>query len=173
MDHYFFPGGIVNEKKIVCMRKNAEINCLLQRSIWKKLSAEITYVMQDLGNLKKIVCTARVEEKTCKHSVDDGKNFLPPRNHDPPGQNNGPSLKILSNSGQQKPLKSSEFRIFSEMLTSSKLFVKFQCFHKKITKSMFSPKKHQLTLNINVRKKEKKNMKILCKYSERYVVTKE
>ena len=50
-------------KKIVCMRKNAEINCLPQRCIWKKLSAETTYVMQDLGNLKKIVCTARVEEK--------------------------------------------------------------------------------------------------------------
>ena len=41
-------------KKIVCMRKNAEINCLPQRSIWKKLSAETTYVMQDLGNLKKL-----------------------------------------------------------------------------------------------------------------------
>ena len=50
-------------KKIVCMRKNAEINCLPQRCIRKKLSAETTYVMQDLGNLRKIVCTAGVEEK--------------------------------------------------------------------------------------------------------------
>ena len=25
-DHYFFPGGIVIEKKVVCMRKIAEIN---------------------------------------------------------------------------------------------------------------------------------------------------
>ena len=50
-------------KKIVCMRKNAEINCLRQKCIWKKLSAETTYVMQDLGNFKKVVCTAGVEEK--------------------------------------------------------------------------------------------------------------
>ena len=50
-------------KKIVCMRKNAEINCLTQWCIWKKLSAGTTYVMQDLGILKKIVCTAEVEEK--------------------------------------------------------------------------------------------------------------
>ena len=51
--------------------------------------------MQDLGNLKKIVCTAEVEEKTCKCSIDGGKNLVPPRNHDtplPPGGNNGPSL---------------------------------------------------------------------------------
>ena len=51
-------------------------------------------------------------------------------------------LKKLSNSGQQKPLKSSKFRMFSEMLTSSKFFVKFQCFHKKITKSMSFPPKN-------------------------------
>ena len=47
------------------------------------------------------------------------------------------SLKKLSNSGLQKPLKSSKFWIFSEMLTSAKLFVKFQCFDKNITKGMF------------------------------------
>ena len=35
------------------------------------------------------------------------------------------SLTKLSNSGLQKPLKSSKFRIFSKMLTSSKFFVKF------------------------------------------------
>ena len=70
------------------MRKNAEINCLPQRCIWKKLSAETTYVMQDLGNLKKL-SAAGVEEKTCKRSIDGGKNFLPPRNPDtppPPGE---------------------------------------------------------------------------------------
>ena len=49
-------------KKIVCMRKHAEINCLPQRCIWKKLSAETTYVMQDLGNLK----------KNCLHSRSGG-----------------------------------------------------------------------------------------------------
>ena len=60
----FFPRrGIVIGKKIVCMRKNAEINCQPQRCIWKKLSAETTYVMQDLENFLKIVCTAGVEEK--------------------------------------------------------------------------------------------------------------
>ena len=62
-------------KKVVCMRKNAEINCLPQRRIWKKLSAKTTYVMQDLGNLKNIVCTAGVEDKTCKRSIDSEKKF--------------------------------------------------------------------------------------------------
>ena len=50
------------------------------------------------------------------------------------------SLKKLSNTGQQKPLKLSKFWIFPEMLTSAEFFVKFQCFHKK-TKSMFLPPK--------------------------------
>ena len=93
----FSPGGIVIGKKIVCMRKNAEVNCLPQRYIWKKLSAETTYVMQDLRNFK----------KNCLHSLSGGKklansqsmvekNFLPPRNHHTPrGENNGPSLKRL------------------------------------------------------------------------------
>ena len=36
------------------------------------------------------------------------------------------SLKKLSNYGLQNPLKSSKFRIFSEMLTSSNFFGKFQ-----------------------------------------------
>ena len=43
----------------------------------------------------------------------------------------------LSNSGLQKPLKLSKFWIFSEMLISGKSFARFQCFDKKITKSMF------------------------------------
>ena len=61
-----FPGdGVWRLGKIVCMRKNAEINCLPQRYIWKKLSAETTYVMQDLGNLK----------KNCLHSRSGGKNL--------------------------------------------------------------------------------------------------
>ena len=61
----FSPGGIAIGKKIVCMRKNAEINCLLQRCIWKKLSAETTYAMQDLGNFK----------KNCLHSRSGGKKL--------------------------------------------------------------------------------------------------
>ena len=80
----------MNGKKIVRMRKNAEINCLPQRCIWKKLSAETTYVMQDLGNL----------EKYCLHSRSGGKklasaqsmvekNVLPPRNHDGGGGGRG------------------------------------------------------------------------------------
>ena len=39
-------------KKIVCMRKNAEINCLPQRCIWKKLSAETTCVIVVLSHGK-------------------------------------------------------------------------------------------------------------------------
>ena len=66
------------------MRKNAEISCLTQRCIWKKLSAETTYVMQDLGNLKKIVCTAGVEEKLASAQPMVEKNFIPPRNHATP-----------------------------------------------------------------------------------------
>ena len=60
-------------EKIVCMRKNAEINCLPQRYIWKKLSAETTYVMQDLGNLKKLSAQPEWRKKTCKCSIDGGK----------------------------------------------------------------------------------------------------
>ena len=52
-------------KKFVCMRKNAKINCLPQRCIWKKLPAETIYVMQDFGNLK----------KNCLHSRSGGKKF--------------------------------------------------------------------------------------------------
>ena len=35
-DHYFFPEGegYRDWEKNVCMRKNAEINCLPQRCIW-------------------------------------------------------------------------------------------------------------------------------------------
>ena len=51
-------------KKYSLHEKNAEINCLPQRCIRKKLSAETTYFIQDLGNLKKIDYTAGVEEKT-------------------------------------------------------------------------------------------------------------
>ena len=50
---------------------------------------------------------------------------------------NSQSLKKLSNSELQKPLKASKFWIISEMLMSTKFFVKFQCFHKKTTKRMF------------------------------------
>ena len=84
-------------KKIVCIRKNAEINCLPHRCIFKKLSAETTYVMQDLGNIKKVVCTAGVDEKTCKCSIDGGKSSLPPGNHDTPQRKyNGPSLVLIT-----------------------------------------------------------------------------
>ena len=63
-------------RKIVCMRKNAEINCLPQRCIRKKLSAETTYVMQDLGNLKKkLSAQPEWRKKTCKRSIVGGKNL--------------------------------------------------------------------------------------------------
>ena len=65
------------------------------------------------------------------------------------------SLMKQSNSGLQKPLKSSEIRIFSKVLTSSKFFVKFQCFHKKITKSMFFHQKTLINTKYKCQKKEK------------------
>ena len=86
----FFPlggggGGIVIGKKIVCMRKNAEINCLPQRCIWKKLSAETTYVMQDLRNFLKNCLHGRSGGKNLASTQSMvEKNFLPPRNHDTP-----------------------------------------------------------------------------------------
>ena len=80
------------------------------------------------------------------------------------------SLKKVSNSGLKKPLKSSKFWIFSEMLTSAIFFVKFQCFHKKITKSMFLP---PITLINDKYKYQKKKVELetsMYWYSERYVV---
>ena len=70
-------------KRIVGMRKNAEIKCLPQRCIWKKLSAETTYVIQGLGNLKTYCLHSRSGGKklaSAQSMVE--KNFLPPRNHD-------------------------------------------------------------------------------------------
>ena len=65
------------------------------------------------------------------------------------------SLKKLSNTGLQKPLKSSKLWIFSEMPTSAKFFVKFHCFHKEITKIMFLPQKTIINANYKCQKKEK------------------
>ena len=56
----FSPGGIAIGKKIVCMRK-----MLKRGASGKKLSAETTYVMQDLGNFK----------KNCLHSRSGGKKL--------------------------------------------------------------------------------------------------
>ena len=82
-------------KKIVCMRKNAEINCL-PRGASGKTCLHRPPCYARFGEFKKNVCTARVEEKNCKRSIDGGKNFLPSRNHDTPGGgNNGPSLTYL------------------------------------------------------------------------------
>ena len=73
-------------KKIVCMRKNGEINCLPQRCSWKKIVCRDHLCYARFGKFKKkIVCTARVEEKklaSAQSMVE--KNFLPPRNHDTP-----------------------------------------------------------------------------------------
>ena len=56
---------------------------------------KILEIMQDFGNLKKIVCTARVEEKNLealnqwwKKISASEKSQYPPS----PGENNGPSL---------------------------------------------------------------------------------
>ena len=65
------------------------------------------------------------------------------------------SLKKLSNYGLQNPLKSLKFRIFSEMLTSSNFFGKFQCFHKKMTKSVFFSPTTLINTKYECHKKEK------------------
>ena len=65
------------------------------------------------------------------------------------------SLKKLSNTGLQKPLKLSKFWIFSEMMTSAKIFGKFQCFDKKITKTMFLPPKTIINAKYKCQKIEK------------------
>ena len=80
----FFPwgGGIVIRKKKCLHEKNAEINCLPQRYIWKKIVSRDHLCYARFGESEKLFCTAGVEEKTCKRSIDGGKNFMPPRNHD-------------------------------------------------------------------------------------------
>ena len=57
------------------------------------------------------------------------------------------------NSGLQNLLKLSKFWIFSKMLTSAKYFVKFQCFDKKITQSMFSLLKTPIKTKYKCQKK--------------------
>ena len=52
------------------------------------------------------------------------------------------SLKKLSNTGLQKYTKIIKISGLFRNADVSKRFVKFQCFHKKITKSMFLPPKH-------------------------------
>ena len=81
----FFSGGIVIGKK----------NCLHEKKCHNKLSAPEVHLEKNClhrppmlckiwGILKNIVCTAGVEKKACKSSVDGGKNFLTSRNHDTP-----------------------------------------------------------------------------------------
>ena len=50
------------------------------------------------------------------------------------------SLKKLSNTGLQKPLKSSKFWIFPEMLTSAKFLLNFNAFKKGYQNYVFTPK---------------------------------
>ena len=81
-------------EKTCLHEKNAEINCLSQRCIWKKLVCRNHLCYAIFGAFK----------KNCLHSRSGGKklasaqsmvekNFLLPRNHDTPlGKNNGPSL---------------------------------------------------------------------------------
>ena len=65
------------------------------------------------------------------------------------------SVMKLSNSGLQKPLKLSKCRIFSEMLTSAKFFVKFQCFDKKVGKKYVFPQKPLIKTKYECQKDEK------------------
>ena len=64
------------------------------------MSADTTPVMRDLGNLKKM--SAASGEKFARAQSMVEKNFLLPRNHDTPWENNGPSLIIY---GQCSPLR--------------------------------------------------------------------
>ena len=70
--------------KIVCMRKIAEIKLSAPEVHLKKLSAETTPVMGDLGNLKKNCPRISGGKKFAYAQSMMEKHFLPPRNHDPP-----------------------------------------------------------------------------------------
>ena len=78
----FSPEGYRDWEKIVCMRKIAEINYLPQRCIQKKLSAEATPVMGNLGNLKKNCLHSELRKKFASAQSMLEKNFLPPGNRD-------------------------------------------------------------------------------------------
>ena len=81
-------------KKIVCMRNE---------KIEKKLSAPEVHLEKCLqrppcmlckiwGILKKLSAQPEWREKLASAQSMVEKTFLPPRNHDPPRENNGPSL---------------------------------------------------------------------------------
>ena len=83
-------------EKIVRMRKIAEMNCLPQRYIWKKIVCRDHLCYARFGELK----------KNCLHSPSGGKNLqalnrwwkkfpASQKSRYPPGKNNGPSLKRL------------------------------------------------------------------------------
>ena len=68
--------GYRDWQKIVCMRKNAEINCLSQSCVWKKIICRDFARYARFGEFKKKLSAQSVEEKLCKWSIDGGKNFL-------------------------------------------------------------------------------------------------
>ena len=83
----FFPGGIVIGKKIVCMRhkKNFfKIVCPRGASGKNCLQRPPNMLCKIWGIFKKLSAQPEWRKKTCKCSIDGGKTFLPPRNHDPP-----------------------------------------------------------------------------------------
>ena len=85
--------GYRDWEKIVCMRKIAKINCLHQRCIWEKLSAETTLVMQNLGILKNCLNGRGKNFASTQLMVE--KISCQPGCHDTPGGegNNGRPLK--------------------------------------------------------------------------------
>ena len=90
------------------MRKNAEINCLPKRCILRKIVCRDHLCYTRFGEfLKKLSAQPEWRKKTCKRSIDGGKNFRPPRNHEfplPPAKNNGPSLRRSHKSSSGKAL---------------------------------------------------------------------
>ena len=98
-DHYFPPGGNPDWKKNCLHEKNAEINCLPQRCIWKKVVCRDHLCYARFGEFKikkklsaqpkwrKKLASAQsmVEKISCLLEI-----TIPPP---PPGGNNGTSLK--------------------------------------------------------------------------------
>ena len=118
----FFPqGGIVIGKKIVCMRKNAEINCLPKRCIWRKIICRDHLCYARFGELKKkVVCTAGLEEKSLqvlnrwwKKLSASQKSLYPP----PPAKNNGPSLRKSHKSSSGKALYFRSYQLSAKNIT--------------------------------------------------------
>ena len=88
---------MIRKKKIVCIRKNAEINCLPQRCIWKKLVRRDHLRYAGFGGfLKKLSAQPEWRKKRASAQSMVEKNFLPPKNHDTPPRGGGNNMLLLT-----------------------------------------------------------------------------